>query len=316
MSPFISIVVCTYNRSELLSILLESLCKQTFHTNKYEIIVIDNNSTDNTPDVVSAFKENTPNIHYSFEPRPGSSIARNSGWKQAQGQYVAFVDDDCKIPEFWLEIAADIIEGHAPGSFGGPYYAFHNKQKKPGWFLDSYESCVPSDSASFLDKPKYLVGGNWFIRRDILKKTGGFHPEWGIFAKKRGYGEDTELLIRIYDTLPNEKHYYDPKLFVYHYVRPEKTKWRWIITDQFDRGRYQFLAAEAQRQKSSNMLWVITKFCLLAGFLVFASSIGGLIRNRSQFPYLQNYLYERMRPYLQSLGRAYAAHQYYWAKQI
>ena len=114
----ISVVICTYNRAELLANSLQTLCEQTINKSDYEVLVVDNNSQDSTPNLTESFCRYYPNIRYFLETRQGLSHARNRGWQEAKGLYVAYIDDDCKVPEQWLTIAMKIIDRIAPTAFG------------------------------------------------------------------------------------------------------------------------------------------------------------------------------------------------------
>ena len=101
-SPLISVVVCTFNRADLLETSLEALDEQILESSEYEVIVVDNNSTDNTLNVVEELCNRLTSLRYCFEPNQGLSHARNRGWREAMGEYVAYIDDDCKVPGQWL----------------------------------------------------------------------------------------------------------------------------------------------------------------------------------------------------------------------
>jgi len=139
MDLFISVVVCTYNHSFLLKNCVTSLYEQTLAKDKYEIIVVDNNSKDDTAEVVKAFK-NDELIRYIFEEQQGLSHARNRGVSEAYGSYIAFIDDDAKAAPDWLEVAFQILNSTQPAldCLGGPCYPFYLSEK-PKWFLDEYE---------------------------------------------------------------------------------------------------------------------------------------------------------------------------------
>ena len=79
----ISAIVCTYNRSELLGDALRTLCHQSLDASEYEVVIVDNNSTDNTPEIVEEFCRRFPNVRSCFEPQLGLSQARNRGWQAA-----------------------------------------------------------------------------------------------------------------------------------------------------------------------------------------------------------------------------------------
>ena len=291
MFHLISVVICTYNRADLLAEALQSLCEQTLDSSEYEVIVVDNNSTDNTRTATESFADAYQNVSYCFEPQPGNSIARNHGWQKAKGVYVAFIDDDCKVPPQWLAVAKEIINQVSPSVFGGPYFAFYNSPKAK-WFKDSYGSYELNHKEGVLDKPEYLAAGNLFMRSEVLEKSGGFNPQFGLVGNKRGYGEETALLRHIEQTMPEEMFYYDPKLLLYHLVRPEKMTMWWNIGALFTKGRDGYRMLEGDNP--TRIGWLSLLFGLLKATLILLLTVpyGLLFRNRSQYPYFQNYLYE------------------------
>ncbi len=117
----ISVIICNYNRVELFANALQTIREQTLETSYYEIIVVDNNSQDGTHDIMEHFCRDYANIRYCLETRQGLSHARNLGWREANGEYVAYIDDECKVPVQWLAVARQIIERQSPAVFGGPY---------------------------------------------------------------------------------------------------------------------------------------------------------------------------------------------------
>ena len=246
----ISVVICSYNRSDLLANLLQTVCQQSLDRSEYEVIIVDNNSTDDTSVVSHSFVADYANVRYCFESQQGLSHARNRGWREAKGQYVAYLDDDCKVPEQWLEVATKVIDSISPNIFGGPYFAFYNT-KKPPWYLSSYGSYEPYAQAMRLEEPEKLHGGNLFLERRVLEKSGGFDPQLGMAGGKMAYGEETALLLYIHATIPNVVVYYEPKLFVHHLVRPEKMKIGWIIRHRFVNARYIYRVREESQKMGS-----------------------------------------------------------------
>lgn len=302
-TPAISVAICTYNRAELLNSALQTLCEQTINKSHYEVIVVDNNSKDSTHAVTSTFTLRYPNIRYCFEIQQGLSYARNRAWREAKGTYVAYVDDDCKIPKQWLTIAMKIIDQIAPAAFGGPYYAFYNSPK-PYWWKDSYETYEQSQVSRPLRRLEYLRGGNIFFRRKVLDAINGFDVEFGMSGKKLGYGEETELQRRVRATMPSEIIYYDPKLNVFHLVRPEKMTWRYILNSRFAGGRHVYRMFWEKPPQESRFQLIVQIIITL--FRLFSDILFGLLqRNRKRYPYLQNYLYEKTFVYVQNLGFIY-----------
>ncbi|MGB0383263.1 MAG: glycosyltransferase family 2 protein [Ardenticatenaceae bacterium] len=297
----ISVVICTYNRADLLANALETVCEQTLSASEYEVIVVDNNSSDETASVTHAFAARYPNLRYAFEPQQGLSHARNRGWQEAKGDYVGYIDDDCKVPAGWLAVAKALIERLAPDVFGGPYFAFY-KTPKPAWFKDEYASYEPYPNATFIEGlPDALHGGNLFLRRELIKKVGGFNPALGMSGEKMAYGEETALLRQLHATRPNLRLYYEPKLLLYHLVRPEKMSLRWIMYNRFMSGRYNYRVQSGKPSQSGRIRLLLRLTKTLFRF-IFSLTIELLFWKRQQYPYVQTYLYENAFWHLYKLG--------------
>jgi glycosyltransferase involved in cell wall biosynthesis len=298
---------------DLLTDVLQTLCEQTLPTACYEIIVVDNDSKDHTRLVTEDYCHHYDNIRYCIESQRGLSHARNRGWQEANGQYVAYVDDDCKVPTQWLTVAKKIIDQIAPAAFGGPYYAFYNSLK-PYWWKDSYGAFEQSQTSHSLQRHEYLRGGNIFIRRSVLEDMCGFDVTLGMSDRKLGYGEESQLQRRIHTTMTDELIYYDPKLYVHHLVRPEKMTLRWILNSWFVGGRHSYHVfrddtPQAARLPQLKLLVqaVLTLFRFFEDLLVCV-----LLRDRKRYPYLQNYLYENTFGHVQTLGRIYERFIHCW----
>lgn len=303
-SFLISVVICTYNRAALLANLIESLSAQSIDPATYEIIIVDNNSLDQTKNVVEAFVADHGNVSYRFEACQGLSWARNHGYRIARGQYVAYLDDDCKVPAQWLAVAQDVIERIAPGMFGGPYYAFYDSPK-PHWYLDQYGSHVQGDQTRQLTQDEYLDGANLFIRRSLLEALGGFNGTLGMIGDELGYGEETALQRLLRTTRPKETIYYEPRLFVHHIVSARKMTLRWSARQVFVAGRcWQRMLNARQgeelglRHSVREAIHTLRAFCMDIVRGVF-------VRDRQRFKYFQNYWYEQAFANLRHLGELY-----------
>ncbi|MFO1072398.1 MAG: glycosyltransferase family A protein [Geminicoccaceae bacterium] len=103
-TPKIAAIVCTHNRSKFLTGALDSLLRQSVgDAAAYEIIVVDNISTDNTPQIGQAYSEQHVNLRYHLEPKLGLAVARNSGISLTNADLVAFTDDDAIVSFDWIE---------------------------------------------------------------------------------------------------------------------------------------------------------------------------------------------------------------------
>lgn len=299
----ISVVVCTYNRADLLEICLETLIRQDATPGSYEIIVVDNNSADSTREVTESLAQRSPHLRYVFEPKQGLSNARNCGAAAAQGEYIAYVDDECKIPPRWIAAAQALVAGHAPAIAGGPYAPWY-RDPRPVWFKDSYAGIATDGAAAGpLGAGKFVSGGNMLVRKDVLEALGGFDPAFGMSGGKIGYGEETSLQLRLRADRPDALIYFDPALLLYHVVRPEKMRLGNILHSHFAGGRdWSRVTAAADTPRPKHALNRLAKVVAASLLLAWHSSVGALLRDRAKFPYAANYLVERAFRYGSVLG--------------
>lgn len=211
----LSVVICTYNRANLLRNCLESLTKQTIAPAKYELIIVDNNSTDQTSRVVDEYKDRLPNLMYYLEEKQGLSNARNRGYMQAKGEYVGYIDDDAKASEDWVERALEIIHNEKPIMFGGPVYPYY-QIPKPDWMKDEYNQYSVYDKEGYLGSYEWLSGSNMFILRKELQSIGGFNSALGMHGSTLSYNEETAIQSLLKQR--GKKIMYSKSLVAYHLV--------------------------------------------------------------------------------------------------
>jgi glycosyltransferase involved in cell wall biosynthesis len=174
-----SICLCTYNRAHILPYCFESLINLNIPAGcGAEILVIDNNSGDNTKGVVASFSRRSPiAILYFHEPQQGLSAARNRAMKEACGDYVGFLDDECVVQPDWLEIVVADIDEFAPFIIGGPYIGAFLPGTAPAWF-----------------KPEY--GNTYFLAKgfqDIKRISEPLGAIWSCVGKNSRHGHSTRI---------------------------------------------------------------------------------------------------------------------------
>jgi glucosyl-dolichyl phosphate glucuronosyltransferase len=230
----VSIVVCTYNRAQILAECLGALAGQAIPGRRFEVIVIDNSSTDATLDVATGFAREHPHFKVVPEPCPGLSHARNRGWKEAASDWVAYVDDDARVSPHYGERLVHIIESHPFDCFGGiytPWYAYG----KPRWFRDGYASnSSVQDHTGVLEKG-FASGGNFAIRKALLEKFGGFSSGFGMRPEGIAYGEESLLQMQL--RAAGHVIGFDPGLVVEHLVAREKLSPWWHVGSAYARSR-------------------------------------------------------------------------------
>ena len=128
----LSIIICTYNREKYIGPLLDSISKNDYPTSDYEIILVDNNCTDNTRGVCEQFVATHPEIRlrYVVETEQGLSAARNKGIKEAKGEVIIYVDDDALVDTDYIRIYAEHFAVHPDTmAAGGPIEPLYETQE-------------------------------------------------------------------------------------------------------------------------------------------------------------------------------------------
>jgi len=233
MSPILTIVVCTYNREEWLPGCLSSLEPQC-NDDSVEVLVIDNNSNDATASIAHEYTDRLPNFKYFFEGTQGLSHARNLGFTEAQGEYVAFIDDDAKANSGWVKAIIKFFESYPDASgVGGQHKAF-SLVPIPAWFPNEYGSRCLGNITRLLQEGEWISGTNMVFKRSALSEIGGFDTSIGMTGAKVSYGEETQLTMRMLER--GMRIYYCAEMCVGHAILPYKLKLRWLLHSNFANG--------------------------------------------------------------------------------
>ena len=200
----VSVVIATYNRARLLSATLESLCRSVSRR-PWDIVVVDNNSTDDTREVVAAFAATAPvPVRYLHEPQQGKSRALNVGIARASGEFLLFTDDDVEVAPDWLDATCRTFEDHADIDYvGGPVEPIWGAPP-PRWFdherSDLWGTLAILDYGPlpfvFEERRRVPLGANMAVRRRMIQRIGVFHPELGRTGKSLLGQEQAEFLAR------------------------------------------------------------------------------------------------------------------------
>jgi glycosyltransferase involved in cell wall biosynthesis len=216
----VSVVISTHNRADLLEGCLRSLV-ESGTTVRFEVVVVDNASTDGTRGVIESTQRNaTVPVHYIREPRLGVSYGRNAGIARAAGRIIAFTDDDIQVSSEWVDAIHQLFEQRPDiDCVGGPVLPLWS-DAAPGW-LDyrhwSPLSVTDHGSDPFeIDarRPLCLLTSNLAFRRGVFDRIGGFSPE---FPR----AQDHELQMRFW--LSGGRALYSPSMVVHTAVPAERT---------------------------------------------------------------------------------------------
>jgi len=223
----ISIVICTYNRERYLPAALESLYDQQLSKEVYEVIVVNNNSSDNTEIVCNEFIANHQDAQFIYlnEPEQGASFARNTGAAIAQSPLLCFMDDDAIAHPNYLSLIIDFFKHHPDaGGLGGriiPKYI----PSEPIWMSHFVSSLVGnfdySKVITVFSPNKYPLESNMIIKREDFSLVNGFNTALpGVKGTLRIGGEGKEFFLKL--KALGKIIYYHPDIIVDHIVETEK----------------------------------------------------------------------------------------------
>lgn len=202
----VSVVIPTYKRNQLLKRCLESVAKQKFSSDEYEIIVADDAADAATKNLVSDFALNYIFLKFKYvalTSSHGPAAARNAGWRQAQADIVAFIDDDCIAEPGWLSAGLEAFTSTVAAVSGKLKVPIPEKPK-------DYELCI-----AWMENCRFLTA-NCFYRKSVLSEIGGFDEKF-----KAAWREDSDLYFTVLTrNLPVR---FAKKAIVVHPVR----KMRW-----------------------------------------------------------------------------------------
>lgn len=230
--PFVSIIVPTRNRDALLRDCVESLLNQTYPIAHYEVIVVDDGSSEATARVMESLAGGHPTrVRYVKSPHKGPSAGRNIGIGLARGDLLAFVDDDVEAPPQWLDSVvsgatrhpeADLLAGRLLLRLEGRAPRRCGREPLGESELDVGESERPVD-------PNRVPAANMAVRREAVDKAGGFNEGLPV------YGEETEWIHRV--TAGGPPVIYLPDAYVWHRRTQADLKLSRLLRSRFNQGR-------------------------------------------------------------------------------
>lgn len=221
MSLKFSVVIPTYHRPKELTRCLMGVLAQEIPKDSYEIIVVDNDVGGSAERIVWQVDPAKMRIRYERKSNNNVSEARNLGSKVAQGEWIAFLDDDCVPKPNWLATAMKLLEEiNDPGLvFGG------------GCLVESEAPDTCCSEVIYLPKNRYLLEGNCFYRRSEYLAEGGMRPDLGPSDKRFGYHEGSELQDRYLNKYGSaQKRILFHPLAVLHLESKELRRWSAIIS--------------------------------------------------------------------------------------
>jgi glycosyltransferase involved in cell wall biosynthesis len=197
----------------------------------YEVLLLDNNSTDKTREIGVGFAARFPRIRYINEPIQGHPHTKNRGVRESRGEIIAFVDDDVYFSPGWLKAIASSFERHPDVACIGGMVVPHFEGDRPSWLeddlLDVYSVARYGDHEREILPPEYPIGCNMAFRRSVFEQLGGFPTSLGRKPGNLLSNDETYFLLCLVNA--GLKLFYSPDAQVSHRISAERTTQHWLL---------------------------------------------------------------------------------------
>ncbi|MBV8980199.1 MAG: glycosyltransferase [Acidimicrobiia bacterium] len=242
--PAVTVVLPTFRRPDALARALSSLASQDDPGVEWELLVVDNDASEDAGPVVQALAPTIPaSVTLLREAKRGAAYARNTGIEAAKGDVVAFVDDDVTVSSTWLgALTKPILEGRSEGA-GGPV-VLDPAVTLPHWVSRDWRGCLSEYSRGDVEKElpegDFVLTASAAFRSDLLRETGGFDPVLGPAQRVPiFFNEDVDLCRRFWAIGGRVR--YVPEAAVTHEVPPERVRPRYFVKRTYAQGRSDWL---------------------------------------------------------------------------
>jgi glucosyl-dolichyl phosphate glucuronosyltransferase len=254
-APQVSVVMCTYNRGDLLGDAIASVLAQQDHqTPPFEVLVVDNNSNDRTREVVERFAAADRRLRYIFESEQGLSHARNAAILEARAPLIAFTDDDVRAEPCWVAGIQRAFDEHPEVDVVGGRVLPIWPLTPPDWLTRDH--WAPLALVDYGDvpvavtdtNPICLVGANLAFRRSVFDTVGVFAADVQRIADGIGSLEDHEFLLRLLRS--GRQGLYDPRIVIHAQIQRDRLHQRYHRRWHVGHGHFHSLLRSAEMEKT------------------------------------------------------------------
>ena len=239
----ISLVVCTHNRADLLPRCLRAAVAQTLPFSDYELLVVDNGSTDNTTHIVERFQNRyrKHHIRYFYHSARGLSEARNRAAAEAKSPILHYIDDDAVPQPDLLERIKGTFDRFPQAAVVGGRIQVTLPECLPDWFSAYFSGYYSqfnlpyADIVRLSDVAEFPFGANISFRREALAQQGFFRTTLGRMGKDASGGEELDMTYRIH--VSGGQVFYNPLALVDHLITPDRIEWDYIVQSAVAAGR-------------------------------------------------------------------------------
>jgi len=322
----ISVIIPTYNRCAALQRTLQSVAHLHASPNTFEVIVVDNGSTDATRESFESVRSRFPEIEFRYfrEPIPGLLSGRHRGVREARGDVCAFLDDDVRLSPSWLAALEEAFQDPATILAGGPSRP-HFECPPPAWLNSFYDEneqgrfCIwlslfeGGDQSKRVD-PCHVFGLNFSIRKKALFEFGGFKPDLITKSLQRFQG-DGEFGLTLKLRRENRKAFYHPNASLLHEIPAKRLTAEYFEQRGFRQGVCDSYTDARSHCKPLRQPW--RRFLSCAKQYLFHSSPSGAlmlsdIKIRAQRAYRLGYQFHRNEVLRDPILLAWVRKKNYW----
>jgi glycosyltransferase involved in cell wall biosynthesis len=303
----VSVIIPTYNRCQSLATALDSVAAVDFDRDAFEVVVVDNNSTDDTPQVAERFRQAGLQLVYVKEERLSFTVARHTGADTASGRVLSYIDDDCVVDPGWLRAVHETFaEDPKVGVVGGPILP-RFEVEPPEWITRYHPM---SGWLSLLDlgeskhQTKHAYGPNFSVRKDVLQEVGGFPADTigvesegrpGVVEKIYVGSGDIGLCAKV--DRAGYAIMYAPAALVHHVIPPIRLTKKWWHSRLAGEGSYHALTHQYEHDEGRARILVrcVRSIGWAVKAWLKASACGVLGRGRERFEFFPSYHLTRAR---------------------
>jgi glycosyltransferase involved in cell wall biosynthesis len=296
-STTLSVALCTHNHKDRLQRTLRDLAQLVRPDSSWELLIVDNASTDGTSQLAAATDWRTPDLKVRVvrEEQLGLSNARNRAIREATGDYIIFMDDDETPDPQWLSAYERVILAERPDALGGRIEVMFEDGERPAWLQDELLGFLGrldhgGVARRLVDPGTPIFGGNFGFRRDVFARVGSFDAALGRKGTANIGGEDTELYRRM---IAMGCHvWWAPQAVIHHRIQAGKLRRRYFLDLHFRQGRVEGLrkrgdASRIPRAYLIPQLWRAAKAALTQRF---AQGADTSLRKEMNIAYFLGYI--------------------------
>lgn len=267
----ISVIVCTYNRAHYLADTLDHLLHQSAALSNFEVLVINNNSTDDTEGICKQFSIKNPDFpfRYIVEMAQGLSFARNRGIKEVNGDVLTFIDDDAFAQVDFIKHLHEHFESHAQTmAIGGkiiPKYEDGEPRWMSRYLLPLVAALDMGDRIKPFPKTKFPIGANMSMRKEVFDDYGTFDVNLGRKGSALEGSEEKDLFSRI--TKSGTNIMYIPQAVVHHIIPSKRVSLNYIKNQAIGIGKSE-RTRTLQQGQSNYLLFLMGESIKWAGTIV------------------------------------------------